>query len=115
MKRNGLKPESLIEHRGEQMLAGVLLHVIEAASPVEGALHRPLAKFLVNDMNDFALVIADVENFCVADAADVIGLAAGSGIERGLIQDHFPRGNCSGRRGERRSRQATQDARAESL
>ena len=39
MERNGGPPESLLEHRREQVLPGVLLHVIEAAGPVDTALN----------------------------------------------------------------------------
>ena len=43
VKADGLQPEELLEHGGEQVLAGVLLHVVEAARPIDGAVHRPAA------------------------------------------------------------------------
>ena len=39
MEADGVQAEELLEHGGEQVLPGVLLHVIEAARPIDFARH----------------------------------------------------------------------------
>ena len=43
VKRNRWAAESLLKHRREQVLAGVLLHVIETARPIDAAVNRAQA------------------------------------------------------------------------
>ena len=45
MEADGVQSEPLFEHRREHVLAGMLLHVIEAAAPIDGALdHRAIER-----------------------------------------------------------------------
>jgi hypothetical protein len=60
------------------MLAGVLLHVIEPAGPVNrSADARAGGERSVEYMNDLAIIAIDhIENACLAEIADVIRLSA---------------------------------------
>ncbi len=40
VEADGAQAEALLEDRREQVLAGVLLHVVEAAGPIDGAIDR---------------------------------------------------------------------------
>src|SRR6266436_5695337 len=42
MERNRNESKTLLKNRGQQVLAGVLLHVIEATRPVDAAVNPPL-------------------------------------------------------------------------
>ena len=66
MEGNGGKPEAFLEHCREKMLAGVLLHVIEAARPVDAPLHFASLDGLVDEVDDFFAIVADVENIGIA-------------------------------------------------
>jgi hypothetical protein len=79
------------------MLAGVLLHVVEAAGPVNATLHFSGIEYLVDNVDDFISIVTYVENVGVAKLADVVWLPAGSGVESGAIENDFPgRGLASG-------------------
>lgn len=82
------------------MLRGVLLHVVNAARPIHMAVnsaHRDLGGGVVNDVVFRACrtrrALVGIQNFHyggVAELAQVVGLAAGGGIKRGLVQYHAP-------------------------
>lgn len=93
MEGNGGKAEAFLKHGGEEMLSGVLLHVIEATRPLDTTFDWAGGEFLVDDVDDVVTLIADVENVGCPEEADVVRLAAGSGIEGGLVEDDFPGGN----------------------
>ncbi len=61
MERYSLKFEQLDERGGEHVLSRVLLHVIEAAWPVDNSANRARRDGLVSEMHDF--VIFGVEHF----------------------------------------------------
>ncbi len=72
------------------MLAGVLLHVIEAARPVDLAVdtgadrERP-----VDEMDQPAVVLVhDVHHGAAAEAAEIVRLAARGRVERGFAERH---------------------------
>ena len=60
------------------MLPGVLLHVIEAPIPIDGAVHGCLRGRPIDHVRNAPIVqIDDVENAGVAQRSGVVGLAAG--------------------------------------
>ena len=77
----------LVERGGEQVLAVVLLHVIEPASPVD--LGRDLAgvQRLGEEVQHRAIPLLGVEDLHTAQRPPIAGLAAPFGIERAAIQD----------------------------
>ena len=83
------------------MLRGVLLHVVEAAGPVNLAVDGAGGDFgggVVNYVMGIARPasgdwgVNDFYDLRVAERACVVRLAAGSRIESGLIEDNFPAG-----------------------
>ena len=74
------------------MLAGVLLHMVKAAGPVDRAANRfPHGQGLVAGMMDHAVPFVDVPHVDAAQGAVVGGLSAALGIEGGTVQHHVPR------------------------
>jgi hypothetical protein len=57
------------------MLAGMLLHVIEAARPVDAGMDVRTAGAPVNYVDNFLTVVADIENIRVPDFPQVVRLA----------------------------------------
>ena len=88
------------------MLAGVLLHVVEAARPVDAALRFAGIQRSINDVDDFIFVLAHVQNIGVAKFPEVVRLAAGTRIKSGAIEDDFPGRSLRLRRRGNRSRLA---------
>ena len=86
METHGLCVEQVDQHGRQKMLARVLLHVIEAALPVDDA--RDLAGlerrgYLMRDPTVFIHYLRDVNR---AQLSDVVRLATGSGIKSGAIE-----------------------------
>jgi hypothetical protein len=81
-----------LERRRQQVLPGVLLHVIEPAVPVDMPAHAAvLFERAIDQMRDVAiLVVEDVEHPGLVERPDVEGLPAGGGIKRRAIEHHFP-------------------------
>ena len=77
------------------MLAGVLLHVIEAARPIDAAVNRPGLQFAIDDMDDFVAVVAHFEHVGVAKLAVIARLSARGRIQRRLIEHDLPRWRCA--------------------
>ena len=102
MEAHGMQSEPLFEHGREQMLAGVLLHVIEAAAPIDGALHRLAIERPDEVVRDALPFVGDVQHRDAGDGPGVAGLAPGSGIKRGAVEvDGAPvRGAFQDARGE---------------
>lgn len=93
MERDGGQAKTFLKHGGEQVLAGVLLHVVETAGPVDAAFDTAGGDGTIDDMEDvFVLEIADVEYVGFAEFAQVAGLTAGGGVEVGLVEEHTPAG-----------------------
>ena len=90
VKAHGAQTVQFLEDGGEQVLAGVLLHVIEAAVPIDqcprlagriGGQRRGQA------MRDASIVfVRDFDNRDAAECAEVERLPAGSGIEGRAVQ-----------------------------
>ena len=72
------------------MLAGVLLHMIEAARPMDATICSADGDGAVHNVNDAIILIKDMEYICVADFAEVVWLAAGGWIEQSLIENNTP-------------------------
>ena len=77
--------EQLVEHGGEKVLAGVLLHVVEPAGPVDAA-GRPAGERLGRAGGRCARLVHHVEDGDPAEPAGVVRLAAGGGIEGGAVE-----------------------------
>jgi len=92
------------------MLSGVLLHMIESAGPLDATFDGAGGEFLVDDVDDVAAFIADVEDVGFGEEADVMRLAAGSGIEGGLVEDDFPGRNRPAGAGDGGAGLASEDA-----
>jgi hypothetical protein len=86
VEAHGCDPKSLLKNGGEQVLAAVLLHVIEAARPVNRAGDSSRSRWLLNDVRDAVLFIDHIPHQGAVDGTGVEGLAAGAGIERRLVQ-----------------------------
>ena len=72
------------------MLPGMSLHVIEAAWPVDAAKNIRVTGAAVDNVKDFVAIVADIEHVRVSDFAQIVRLAAGSGIESGAIKNQSP-------------------------
>ena|GEM_PF-4965190 len=69
--------EQLEKRRGKQVLPGVLLHVIEAALPVNGSVHRPGVELTIGDVDHcVAFTLEDVHDSSFAQRAGIVRLAA---------------------------------------
>ena len=68
----------LLEYGGEQVLAGVLLHVVEAARPVDGAFDlRDAAERRIEHVRDAILFVDHFDHADAGERAEVEGLASG--------------------------------------
>ena len=80
------------QHAGDDMLAGVLLHVVKAALPVDlagdGLAH---GQRLVAGVIDHAVRLMNVPYINAAQRAVVGALSAALGVEGGAVQPHPPR------------------------
>ncbi len=79
-----------LKHRRQQVLAGVLLHVVEAARPVDRTFYFNAFEPAVNKVNDFVLAVAYLQNSRIADLPEVMRLTARSRIKSRFIQDCLP-------------------------
>jgi hypothetical protein len=99
MKAHRAHAKQFVDRRRQHVLAGVLLHVIEAPRPIYRAadrlsvvqgpwsLVRPWS--WVQDVRDRPVFLVDhIDNAKVAQPPGVERLAAGCGIERGAVEDH---------------------------
>jgi hypothetical protein len=93
VERHGRKLEQLEKRRGEQVLAGVLLHVVEAALPVNGAADRACGDLLVGEVYECLVVaLQHLHNGGAAKSAGIMRLAARCWIKRGAVEHHLPAG-----------------------
>ena len=77
----------LVEGGGEQVLPVVLLHVIEAARPVDRGGDRPRRDRLLEQVQDGAVALLCVEHLHRAQHAAIAGLPAAFRVERAAVQD----------------------------
>lgn len=68
------------------MLATVLLHVIEAAGPIDATLDLRSVHGRLGDMDNALAFLEDFQDRRIGNPAKVVWLAAGSRIEGGPIQ-----------------------------
>lgn len=75
------------------MLATVLLHVIEAAWPVDAAIDAARRNRAIDDV-EYIIVfeVANIEHIRFAEPAKIVGLAAGGGVEMRLVEQDTPAG-----------------------
>ena len=90
VEADGAQCEQFLENGGEQVLAGVLLHVVEAAGPIDGAFDRSFAERGRAARRAGArcarLRRRRRRTRSAADRAGVEGLAAGGGIKGGAVE-----------------------------
>ena len=69
----------------------MLLHMIEAARPVDAAIHPSRGHGAIDDVEDLVVFeIANVEDIGFTELAAVMGLTAGSGVKMSLIEQNAP-------------------------
>ena len=97
MERDGLKPEKLNERGRQQVLCRVLLHVIEAARPINTPVHRThgdLGRGVMNHMviraDHLPARIHDLNYGRLAQLAQIVRLASGGGVKCRLVQYDLP-------------------------
>ena len=87
MKTNIVAPPLSVGDAGHDMLAGVVLHQIEAAFPVDLPLHLSAGlQRAVTGVDYPALTLVDLQYLDRPKDAQVIGLTAPLGVESGLVQ-----------------------------
>ncbi len=95
MKAGRPHSRTAIERGREEVLARVLLHVIESARPVDLARYgRAGFNGCFEDVPDPFVGIHDVDDANAAKRPRIVGLAARGWIERGLIEHDFK--SCAG-------------------
>jgi hypothetical protein len=86
-----------LKHRRQHVLARVLLHVVEAARPIDETLYFDAFEPAVNNVNDFLLAVAYLQNFRIVNLPEVMRLTARSRIKGRLIQNGLPWGGLAPR------------------
>ena len=77
------------EHTGDNVLAGVLLHVVKAALPVDLAVYGfAHGQGFVAGVDDHAVLFLHIAHLGLAQCPQVAGLAAALGVECGAVQHH---------------------------
>jgi hypothetical protein len=74
----------------KNMLPRVLLHVIEAAVPVQGAFQHIVSQFTIQQMPHQAIIGRYVQHLPAGEDASVVGLTAAGGVESGAIIAALP-------------------------
>ena len=87
MKTNIFRLVQRQKYPGQDVFAGVLLHVVETALPVDSAGDRALAGIASDGVDDIAVASLDTEHRSFIERAGVAGLAAAFRIERGAVQN----------------------------
>ena len=78
--------EELFKNGGEKMLAGVLLHVIVAANPIDFTLNGLVGQRCSKDVSDGLAFIQHFEDWDVVQHSKIMRLTAGRGIKCRSIQ-----------------------------
>jgi len=86
MHADGRVSEVLGDHRGEQVLAGVLLHVVEAARPVDRSGEPVTHDRGLDDVGDAVALVDHVDDRHAAEPTGVERLAPGGGVEGGAVE-----------------------------
>jgi len=85
MKAERGKVEEFYEDRREQMLAGMLLHVIVAARPMNFAAHRTTPDRRSGHVGNAVLFVDYIGYFLAAKPAYIMGLSTRSGVKGGSV------------------------------
>src|SRR5262245_56344859 len=81
--------EQAIERGRQDVLAGMLLHVVPTASRVDGTADAgPGCQRAVEDMENLTALVHHVDDAYLAERAGVVRLAARRRVEGRLVQDH---------------------------
>ena len=97
MERNCRQAEPFLKHSGQQMLAGVLLHVIEAPRPMDAAVYVRTRWLAIDYVQNLVAFIAHVDNICIADFTQIVRLSTRRRVERRAIQQQPPDRSCDPR------------------
>ena len=73
--------ESAERDRGQQVLPGVLLHVIKSTSPVENLMNRSERHFAVQEVANNSTDLLDIDDFDPAHGSPISGLPTALGVE----------------------------------
>ena len=86
-----MKAVPAVDEAGEQVLAGVLLHEVKPAGPVNVALYpAPHRQLAVAQVYDGVILLRDCQHLGLPQGSQVPGLSAAFGIEGGPIQADGP-------------------------
>src|SRR5271165_1158195 len=89
MKTDGSNTKQFQQDSGKQMLAGVLLHVIEAPGPIDGTSNFTAAlDRLLDHMGDAIFFIDHLDDRSAPQRSPIEWLAARGWIKRGAIEIH---------------------------
>ena len=97
MEGNRGQAEALLKHGRQQMLPGVLLHVIEAPRPMDAAVYVRTRWLAIDYVQNLVAFIAHVENICIADFTQIVRLSTRRRVERRAIQQQPPDRSCDPR------------------
>src|SRR6516162_2858551 len=92
VKGHGRQTKMFLKHRRQQVLARVLLHMVEAARPIDRTFYFNAFEPAVNHVDDFVLAVVYLHNLRIANLPEVVRLAARSRVKSRLIQDCLPCG-----------------------
>jgi hypothetical protein len=81
-----VQAEELFKNGRQKMLAGVLLHVVEAAFPIDGAVGVSGCHGRAQAMSDALAFVDDIDHRPARNRAGIGRLAARSGVERGVVE-----------------------------
>src|ERR1700688_247225 len=79
-----------MKHRGQDVLPGMLLHMIEAPIPIDTSLHRTNFNGLVDNVDHFIFFVDYIHHTPISQSPSVVRLTAGGGIERSAIKLYAP-------------------------
>ena len=83
MKRRRRPTETSKRNRGQQVLPGVLLHVVEATSPIEHLVDRSEWQLSAEKMANDAIRLLDIDDRDAAHGSVIRRLTASFGVEDG--------------------------------
>ena len=86
VEADGVEVEPLFEDRGQQVLTAMLLHVIEAAVPIDGALDRLGRQGRGQAVGDAIVLVHHIDHRDSADGAGIERLPARTGVEGGAVE-----------------------------
>src|SRR6202035_1401599 len=86
MKTNRGGVEHFDQYGRKQVLAGVLLHVIDAAAPIDAAVHFDVNQRIAQNMRDTIPLVNYFDDLRSTELSGIERLAAGSRIKRCAIE-----------------------------